>query len=99
MKVPKAKSSRKMCKKLLKNKVLLEKTNDVTQKLSEMLDELSIDDCDTDDEEDLALQNELADYREELLKTLPLAPMSDLEWDSTEFTETGSLKNPTDGSN
>ena len=98
VKVPKIESSRKMGQKMLKKQALLESINDNMQGLSEMLDEISVDDC-VSEQEDLALQNELAAYRVEMLKTLLPTPLGEVRLDSTVFSQTGATENATEGSN
>lgn len=89
LKMPKTKAYRNMFKKLLKNKVSLEGSSDNIQELSDLLEELSVDECVSDTEEDLALQKELADHRDELLKTLPPIPVG---LDSTVSSLTGHFR-------
>ena len=94
--VPNAKSTSQMCKKLLKKKVLLQKSNDNIERLSDMLDELSVDDCDSDAEDDMALQKDLTDYKQGLLMTLPLPPLSEGELDSNLDSQSDGPKNFTE---
>lgn len=75
LKVPTRKSSHNLCKELAGKKVVIDKNNAHTECLADILDELCVDDFDMAQEEDRRLQNELADYKAEIMRTLPRAPM------------------------
>ena len=64
-----------------------------------MLDELSVDDCDSEAEYDMALQKDLADYKQEILMTSPLPPLREGEQDSDLHSQSDGLENFTEDNN
>ena len=95
LKVPNAKSSQKMCKDLNKKKRLLERVQENTQYMSELLGDMSLQDSEEEVEDDVELQRELA----ELLETnMPVAPFSEVDHDGGVILPSDMLNTPTDRS-
>lgn len=96
LKTVKPKSTRKLCKELAKKKTMLERTSEDTRYVSELLEELPLDDYDVD-VEDEGLVNDLETLRQELLDNLPPTPLSEVE--SSVSLHTDVLNTPTDSGN
>jgi len=94
LKTVKSKSTRKLCKELAKKKTMLERTSEDTRYVSELLEEMPLDDYDVD-VEDEGLVNDLETLKQELLDNLPPTPLSEVE--SSVSLHTDALNTPKDG--
>ena len=72
LKVPNAKASHKMCKELNKKMGLLDRVQENTQYMSGLLGEMSLQDSEDEEEDDLALQRELNELMETNMPATPL---------------------------
>ena len=82
LKMPKSKSSRKLCKDFTKKRLTLERSTENSNYVLELLNELPLDDYDTD-VEDETLSEELADLRQELMNNMPPVPLGEVDSGST----------------